>query len=69
MKNDTMLRRDEDHRDHEELRGCFYRGHVRTNEQHSSVTVDQRSAVAVDLCDGMVSTFQTFPIRSMHEDV
>lgn len=41
-----MLRREEDHRDHEELRGCFYRGHVRS---------DERSAVAVNLCDGMVS--------------
>lgn len=47
MKNDTMLRREEDHKDHEELRGCFYRGHVRT---------DERSAVAVNLCNGMVST-------------
>lgn len=41
-----MLRREEDHKDHEELRGCFYRGHVRS---------DERSAVAVNLCDGMVS--------------
>lgn len=41
-----MQRKPEDHRDHEQLRGCFYRGRVRT---------DDRSAVAVSLCDGMVS--------------
>lgn len=41
-----MHRKAEDNRDHEQLRGCFYRGRVRT---------DDRSAVAVSLCDGMVS--------------
>lgn len=41
-----MQRTIEDHRAHDELRGCFYRGRVRT---------DDRSAVAVSLCDGMVS--------------
>lgn len=41
-----MQRTIEDHKTHEELRGCFYRGRVRT---------DDRSAVAVSLCDGMVS--------------
>lgn len=41
-----MERKVEDLREHEELRNCFYRGRVRT---------DDRSAVAVSLCDGMVS--------------
>lgn len=41
-----MQRTIEDHKDHDELRGCFYKGRVRT---------DDRSAVAVSLCDGMVS--------------
>lgn len=46
-----MQRKIEDHKDHEQLRGCFYRGRVRT---------DDRSAVAVSLCDGMVSENQSF---------
>lgn len=41
-----MQRKPEDHKEHEQLRGCFYRGRIRT---------DDRSAVAVNLCDGMVS--------------
>lgn len=41
-----MQRTVQDHKEHDELRGCFYRGRVRT---------DDRSAVAVSLCDGMVS--------------
>lgn len=44
--SDEMQRTIEDHKDHDELRGCFYKGRVRT---------DDRSAVAVSLCDGMVS--------------
>lgn len=46
-----MQRKIEDFKDHEQLRGCFYRGRVRT---------DDRSAVAVSLCDGMVSDKHTF---------
>ncbi|XP_055309435.1 A disintegrin and metalloproteinase with thrombospondin motifs 9-like isoform X3 [Sitodiplosis mosellana] len=42
--NNFMERKVEDIREHEELRNCFYRGRVRT---------DDRSAVAVSLCDGM----------------
>lgn len=41
-----MQQKAEDHKDHEQLRGCYYRGRVRT---------DDRSSVAVSLCDGMVS--------------
>lgn len=41
-----MQRKPEDHKEHEQLRGCFYRGRIRT---------DEKSAVAVSLCDGMVS--------------
>lgn len=41
-----MQRKADDHKDHEQLRGCFYRGRVRS---------DDRSTVAVSLCDGMVS--------------
>lgn len=44
--HNEMQRKTEDHKDHEQLRGCFYRGRVRT---------DDRSAVAVSLCQGMVS--------------
>lgn len=44
--HNEMLRTIEDHKTHDELRGCFYRGRVRT---------DDRSTVAVSLCDGMVS--------------
>lgn len=41
-----MERKIEDIREHDELRNCFYRGRIRTDDQ---------SAVAVSLCDGMVS--------------
>lgn len=44
--HNEMQRTVQDHKEHDELRGCFYRGRVRT---------DDRSAVAVSLCDGMVS--------------
>lgn len=44
--NNEIQRKADDHKDHEQLRGCFYRGRVRT---------DDRSTVAVSLCDGMVS--------------
>lgn len=52
-----MQRKPDDHKDHEQLRGCFYRGRVRT---------DDRSAVAVSLCDGMVSDkpFMLFVFQS-----
>lgn len=43
-----MERKIEDLKEHEQLRNCFYRGRIRT---------DDRSAVAVSLCDGMVSVF------------
>uniref|UniRef100_A0A1B0EYZ1 Peptidase M12B propeptide domain-containing protein n=1 Tax=Phlebotomus papatasi TaxID=29031 RepID=A0A1B0EYZ1_PHLPP len=42
--NET-LRRKADHKDHETLQGCFYRGHIRG---------DEKSFVSVNLCDGMV---------------
>lgn len=41
-----MQRKVQDHKDHDDLRGCFYRGRVRS---------DDRSRVTVSLCDGMVS--------------
>lgn len=46
--HNEMQRTIEDHKALDELRGCFYRGRVRT---------DDRSAVAVSLCDGMVSVW------------
>lgn len=45
MWRNQTLRKADDHKDHDKLRGCFYRGRVRGDE-HSSVTVS--------LCDGMV---------------
>ncbi|XP_031637497.1 A disintegrin and metalloproteinase with thrombospondin motifs 9 isoform X2 [Contarinia nasturtii] len=42
--NNEMERKIEDLKEHEQLRNCFYRGRIRT---------DDRSAVAVSLCDGM----------------
>lgn len=43
--NET-LRRKIDHEDHDQIRGCFYRG---------DVYADQASSVSVSLCNGMVS--------------
>ncbi|XP_055713479.1 A disintegrin and metalloproteinase with thrombospondin motifs 20 isoform X2 [Phlebotomus papatasi] len=47
--NET-LRRKADHKDHETLQGCFYRGHIRG---------DEKSFVSVNLCDGMRGHIRT----------
>lgn len=56
-----MQRKAEDHKEHEQLRGCFYRGRIRT---------DEKSAVAVSLCDGMVSNtiFTSFSINTEYNN-
>ncbi|XP_063700230.1 A disintegrin and metalloproteinase with thrombospondin motifs 15 [Culicoides brevitarsis] len=56
------LRRKQDHQDHDQLRNCFYKGHV---------AGDDNSAVAVSLCGGMKGTIKSshgvFTIRPLEE--
>ncbi|GAB0092696.1 A disintegrin and metalloproteinase with thrombospondin motifs 9 [Sergentomyia squamirostris] len=47
--NETLRRKD-DHKDHDSIQGCFYRGHIRG---------DERSFVSVNLCDGMRGHIRT----------
>jgi hypothetical protein len=44
--NDTNLRRHEEQREHYEHKECQY---------HGTIDNDEKSSVAVSLCDGMVS--------------
>lgn len=56
--NDQVLRKADEHQEHEYLRQCFYRGRVRG---------DEHSAVTVSLCGGMVRVSDNSIVKGPHK--